>query len=339
MARLPLEQTHSALWRATHKLRGRYASLWALEHLTYTVLRRGGPWTARRLAIHEALVSEATRYGFERQPVPDVTDASPEAFQAAHLEAGCPGVFRGVASSWPAARWTPEHIAAIAGDARIRLLAVAPNQPKGRPGHGRDVSYRAVADSMAAGGELYARFSGLLHERPELIEDLDVTWFRDMRRDHRRFENWGLFMGGADTATALHASIAPNLFLQITGRKRWLIYPAGAAGFLAPAVRASPYFYSHVDVSDPERFPVAEHAPGWVVDLEPGDILYVPPFAWHQVHNHSASLAVGYRWMNVRMGLKASVLQTVLAATGTNPPPWRAKGHRDLPTLLDAVDY
>ena len=146
-------------------------------------------------------------------------------------------------------------------------------------------------------------------------------------------------MGGAGTATGLHSSIAPNLFYQITGRKRWYIYPAWTAPFFAPEVRCSPYFYSEVNVDDTEAWPHAARVPGWVAELEPGDVLYVPAFAWHQVHNHSASIAVGYRWASVPMGWRTSPIQTFLVATCSNPSLRQAKGHRDLPTLLDAIDY
>jgi hypothetical protein len=79
--------------------------------------------------------------------------------------------------------------------------------------------------------------------------------------------------------------------------------------------------------------------PGWVADLEPGDVLYVPAFAWHQVHNFSPSIAVGYRWASARLGWRTSPVQTFLVLTCSNPSLRQAKGHKDLPTLLDAIDY
>jgi hypothetical protein len=339
MKQLPLEDTHAEIWQATARLRRRYSSLWLREHLVYTFTGSAERTRRMRLAASEALVDIALRIGGQRIQVMRVSDLSPAQFHRRFLATQTPVVFSGRGSAWDSALWTADYIADIAGDASVRLLQVAPNEPKGKPGEGLDVSYKDVARSMREGGDVYARFSGLLHERPELVADLDVEWFRNMRRDHRKFENWGFFMGGAGTATALHGAIAPNLFLQVSGEKRWYIYPCQTAGFFAPEVKGSPYFYSFVDVSDPVRWPIAEVAPGWVVDLEPGDILYVPPFAWHQVHNTSPTIAVGYRWMDVRQALQVSKVQTFVAATCTNPAPWKAKGHKDLPSLLDSIDY
>ena len=71
-----------------------------------------------------------------------------------------------------------------------------------------------------------------------------------MRHGHKSSDNWKFFMGGASTASGMHNSIAPNLFYQITGEKRWFIYPAKAAPLFLPIVWCSPYLYSEVDAND-----------------------------------------------------------------------------------------
>ncbi len=291
------------------------------------------------MRVHSELVTLAGELDCEREPIERVEDIAPEDFRERFLDTDTPVVLAGAGNRWPAAQWTHQSLAARCPGTTVRMLRVAPGQPKGRPGEGLDVTYQEIADSMDEGGDLYARFSGIMHQHPELIDDVDVTWFRECRGDHESFENWGFFMGGAGTATGLHSSIAPNLFYQITGRKRWYIYPAKAAPFFAPVVSCSPYFYSEVDVDDTSSWPFAARVPGWIADLEPGDVLYVPAFAWHQVHNFSATIAVGYRWASVRLGWRTSPVQTILVATCTNPSLRQAKGHKDLPTLLDAIDY
>ena len=327
------------LWTDTAALRRRYARRWLMDHLVRTTLRRGNAWTRRRLDTHAALIEVAVDGRVRRGPIDVHEDLAPERFHRDYLDTDTPVVFRGVGCAWAAADWTPEELGRRYPTTTCRLIRAAPNEPKGRPGEGRDATYVEIAESMSEGGDLYARFSGIMNQHPELIEELDLEWFRTMRRDVDRFENWGFFMGGAGTATGLHCSIAPNLFYQITGRKRWYIYPSEADPFFAPAVKCSPYFYSEVDVSDARAWPIAEAVPGWVADLEPGDVLFVPAFAWHQVHNETATIASGYRWMDPKLGWRNSPLKTFLAATCTNPPLWKAKGHRDLPTLLDAIDY
>lgn len=339
--------TQHGFWAATRKLRKRYNRLWLADHCARTLLRRKTRFTASRLRVHAELVRLAQELSSQpdgvardrRQPVDRVRDIAPQEFRRRYFDTETPVVIEGVGSAWEAANWTHQTIGQRYSQTEVRLLRAAPNEPKGRPGEGRDATYREIADSIDAGGDMYARFSGIMHQHPEMVDDMDVEWFRAMRNDRRRFENWGFFMGGAGTATGLHGSIAPNLFYQISGKKRWWIYPAAAGPFFAPACKCSPYFYSEVDVSAADKWPIAAHVPGWIADLEPGDVLYVPSFAWHQVYNPTATIAVGYRWATLGLGWRASRIQTLLVLTCSNPSLLRARSHKDLPSLLDAVDY
>jgi hypothetical protein len=341
-------------WIQTRRLRRRYHRLWLADHAARTVLRRETWLTERRLRVHHELVQlvlgrDSKTAGGDaphnaspidrRRPVDRVRDIDPLDFRERYFDTDTPVVMAGAGAAWPAASWTHAMLGSRYEKTSVRLLRAAPNEPKGRPGEGREATYAEIAASMDTGGDLYARFSGIMHQHPELVNDVDVEWFRSMRGDRRSFENWGFFMGGAATATGLHCSIAPNLFYQISGRKRWWIYPAAAAPFFAPPAKCSPYFYSEVDVSDPDKWPIARCVPGWIADLEPGDVLYVPSFAWHQIYNPTATIAVGYRWAKLGLGWRASALMTLLVLTCSNPSLMRARGHKDLPSLLDAVDY
>jgi lysine-specific demethylase 8 len=332
-------KTFEHFWLQTRKLRRRYNRLWLLDHATRTFTRKDNRWTGSRRTVHEELVAKAGELNFSRRALERIENIDPAEFRSRYLDTDTPVVLAGAGKDWPAASWTHQALAKRCPDTTVRLIRAAPGEQKGRPGEGLDVTYGDVANSMDAGGDLYARFSGIMHQHPELVDDVDVDWFRECRGDHKSFENWGFFMGGAGTATGLHSSIAPNLFYQITGTKRWYIYPAMAAPFFVPEVRCSPYFYSEVNVDNPHEWPFVEKVPGWIADLEPGDVLYVPAFAWHQVHNFSPSIAVGYRWASARLGWRASPVQTLLVLSCTNPSLRQAKGHKDLPTLLDAIDY
>ena len=292
-------------WAGTLALRRRYNRLWLMDHAARTFSGRDNRWTERRLRAHRELVARALELRSERRPIERLNDIDPADFRQRYLDTDTPVVLAGAGRDWPAAAWTHQEIAARCPETNVRLLRAAPGEAKGNPGEGRNVSYADIAASMDSGGDLYARFSGIMHQHPELVDDVDLNWFREHRGDHKSFENWGFFMGGAGTATGLHSSIAPNLFYQITGRKRWYIYPAMAAPFFVPAVKCSPYFYSEVDVDDVDAWPIAAAVPGWIADLEPGDVLYVPAFAWHQVHNYSPTIAVGYRWAKARLGWRA----------------------------------
>jgi len=328
-----------AIWAATRDLRRQYDRLWFRDHVARTFLRRDNRYTRRRLEQYDVLVGKALSFGGQRQRVDEVVDIDPADFGERYLDTDTPVVFKGAGKRWEACNWTPESIAERAGETTVRILQASPSQPKAETGTGYDADYKEIAKSMREGGDLYARFSMLFSQFPEFLDDLDLDWFRTMRRDMNRSELWVFFMGGEGTATGLHSSIAPNLFYQITGRKRWYIYPAAAAPFFRPAVNCSPFFYSEIDADRPDEWPIAEVAPGWYTDLDPGDILWIPAFAWHQVHNHTATIAAGYRWQDFRLGWRTSKIQTLLAATCTNPAPWKAATEKDLPKLFDEIGY
>ena len=59
--------------------------------------------------------------------------------------------------------------------------------------------------------------------------------------------------------------------------------------------------------------------------LEPGDILYNPPFYWHQIKNLDKNIAIGFRWYSLSSMLKSSLTQTLLSLTASNPSISKAK--------------
>ena len=87
------------------------------------------------------------------------------------------------------------------------------------------------------------------------------------------------------------------------------------------------------DRFNPEK-PDFDSCPGmavtqvWECTLESGDVLFNPPFWWHQVHNVTPSIGVGFRWFDLIDNLKSSPMGTALTLLATNPPIWTATKHR-----------
>jgi ribosomal protein L16 Arg81 hydroxylase len=55
------------------------------------------------------------------------------------------------------------------------------------------------------------------------------------------------------------------------------------------------------------------------VMLEPGDVLYNPPFYWHHVANITDNVSVGVRWYSFRDAMQAAPLKNILSFMATNP--------------------
>mmetsp|Transcript_27044 Transcript_27044/g.89805 ORF Transcript_27044/g.89805 Transcript_27044/m.89805 type:complete len:867 (-) Transcript_27044:95-2695(-) len=102
-----------------------------------------------------------------------------------------------------------------------------------------------------------------------------------------------LFVSFSDFMTAIHYDQQHNLFLQIRGAKRFLLFD----GALLPAVYAYPSHHpldrkARLDLENPdfERFSKARALKGRGVEavLERGDILFMPMSWFHHVHSVGA---------------------------------------------------
>jgi hypothetical protein len=63
-----------------------------------------------------------------------------------------------------------------------------------------------------------------------------------------------------------------------------------------------------IDFRDPDlaRYPLYRHTELLHADLEPGDVLYVPPFWWHHVVNPEVSIGLALWWQNIVPACRAS---------------------------------
>jgi hypothetical protein len=110
-----------------------------------------------------------------------------------------------------------------------------------------------------------------------------------------------MWMGPAGTFTPLHFDLTNNLIVQVVGAKRVIMSP--------PSQTPKLYNHRHVfsavhDITDEARlnhYPRARSAQTIEVDLEAGDILFMPIGWWHQVTALDFSVSLTYtnfRWPN-----------------------------------------
>jgi lysine-specific demethylase 8 len=109
--------------------------------------------------------------------------------------------------------------------------------------------------------------------------------------------------------------------VQVYGKKKWVLYPAGDRIFLDARTERRPYYFSNVipDAGPDKQLPLQHLASKREVILEPGDILWVPPFVWHYIENLSDSIGVSYKYANFSSSLKSSRMLTLLFLFTTKP--------------------
>ena len=130
----------------------------------------------------------------------------------------------------------------------------------------------------------YLHDTPLLTEGSTLLDDLHglpLDWLPAWYRD--RWWRFALFFVGAPgSLTPLHFDSLEthNLFFQISGHKRFIIVPPDA---VARCYRRD-WRWADVDAERPDllRFPRFEHIGARECTLGTGDMLYIPPRAFHR---------------------------------------------------------
>ena len=224
----------------------------------------------------------------------------------------------GARTSAPVQRWDPEYLVARAGHARLALLAGVYEPGANTVGFPAarevDTTLGEVVAALLAGdpskGYVFNCESGVLrsnesspelqmgwgdHPNPGLAalgDELEPPSFLRKEDLIHAF----LVLGGPEHAAPLHYDLGgeAKALVQIRGRKRMLFFPPAQVPFLgfpgwfeeSPTPYSSPHA-SRVDLRRPDfaRFPDLARARALEARLEPGDIVYWPPFWAHDVTN------------------------------------------------------
>ena len=107
---------------------------------------------------------------------------------------------------------------------------------------------------------------------------------------------------GAHIITVIASQVSPlhhdhwdNILCQIEGKRSFTVFSPFQTAFLYP--QGEDMYFSQLDPAAPDlqRFPDFTHATPVHVELEAGDMLFLPAFWWHQVH-HAAmrNIAVNF---------------------------------------------
>lgn len=257
----------------------------------------------------------------ERRPIREIALTSPVEFARSHEPDWEPVVFRDVAAQWPAVlKWDLEFFAREHG----KTVAVLGDQ-HGLFGESETGEYEIstigqVIAGIRSGQHRALRFSPVIEENPQLKDDLDMKWLAEFRSPFSVRGVPQLFLAPRGTYTPMHCALECNAFVQIYGKKRWILYPSMYMPLMEPPAARRVYFYSGVRPDHPSpEFPLAPYAPSVEVVLNPGDVLYVPPFAWHHVENVTDTIAIGYRYNSLRTAFRTPWPMTILRFMATKP--------------------
>lgn len=229
-----------------------------------------------------------------------ISPPSTEEFRCRYVDARKPVIIVGAVDDWPARlSWSAEYLTSRFGDREVPVAGVARKRVENYGATGipyRNESLRACVKHLQAATTDHGYAMFLLDESlPELKADLRTPAFAPPAP-------WSIYkfwMSAADTRTPLHMDLPDNLFAQFVGRKEVRLY--------APAQERRMYRHppwsrlpqvSQVDAYEPDlaRFPRFAEARALQCIVEPGELLYIPRFWWHQIRSQSFSISVNYWW-------------------------------------------
>jgi len=214
--------------------------------------------------------------------------------------AGTPLLIEGSLDDCPAVgRWTAEYLREHAGSVRTKAYVFPDENIRIDPRTGFELletSLGEYADEVLAGRAPGHYFHAPVSALPDALRaDLpDPVYCRGALR--RRTNLW---FSAPGTVTRLHFDLPHNLIAQITGQKRFLLYPAREYRNLHPfRPWSSVPHVSQVDLGAPdvERFPRLPFASGFHCDLREGDMLFMPSRMWHYALSLGTSVTINHWW-------------------------------------------
>jgi hypothetical protein len=240
-------------------------------------------------------------------PLPELRDATREAF-AAEIEPGYrPVVLRGLVRDWPAAAAGAQSPAALAAylagfDRGADVEAfVGPAAMGGRYFYGADMRGFNFERRKGKLGEALAMLVRVAEEAdpprfyigasaiPEVLPGFDAA--NPMPLFGPGMAVPRAWIGNRSTVTT-HYDLSDNIACVVAGRRRFTLFPPEQIanlyiGPLDHTMAGQPASMVALDNPDLERFPRFREAlaASMTAVLEPGDAIYVPSLWWHHVES------------------------------------------------------
>jgi cupin-like protein len=226
-----------------------------------------------------------------------------------HLSGNEPVLIMDGLSDWPAiSRWSPKTLGDLAPDALVDLMVTmngsfrfnpdySPVDPSNQLFVRNQPFKRAVQEIVSkepSTTKYYITQASIPRRIPALLSDIKCWWPVETSA-------LNLWFGSSGVITTLHFDKSPNLFAQIHGTKRFTLFHPDQSKYLYPYPGDSdaPHL-SFVDVEKPDftKYPDYSMAVPESFDIQPGQMMFLPPLWWHHVESVTMSISVN-QWLQV----------------------------------------
>ncbi|MCF8059081.1 MAG: cupin-like domain-containing protein [Bacteriovoracaceae bacterium] len=301
-----------------NQLYRKYYFYWFLEHIL-------GSFGASNIQEKRWLLNQQLSDYYINQPkkdfvqIDEVDSISLEDFKKEYYYKNKPVILRNFAKDWPCVqKWSPEFFKSQYPDYPM----VITDYHRDRGGQNEEVLLKDYLERIDAGEAIYARFVKLLHDKPELKNDLNLDMINCLKRKSDYWVATQFFMGPPKTSTYLHCAFINNFFVQCYGEKDWLLMSPKYNALFHPPTDHAPTFRCHEIYEHPsfKETDVFSHIDVYKFTVRKGDLFYNPPFHWHYVTNKTFSISLSLRIMSILSAIRSSPMLSFLTATATNPP-------------------
>ena len=235
------------------------------------------------------------------------TGIDSQMFLDRHYAANRPALLHGEIAHWPAlARWTPDYLREMIGDRPVEFQGDRSTNPqfeRDEDAHRRTMPFAAyldLIDSDGPGNDAYiTAYNSAQNVASFAPLDTDIGDLEKLLQPGVPFAKGMLWIGPGGTFTPLHHDLTNNLLTQVVGHKRVVLVSPDAT----PRLYNDQHVFSRIgDIEgDLTGFPDAEDVRTHVVDLYPGDALFIPIGWWYQVRSHDFSVSItntNFIWPN-----------------------------------------
>ena len=253
--------------------------------------------------LHEVMQKNAEIKAPEKLPVIDFKKLEKHKFIKQYVNPGHPAVIKGFSAT--AFSWSLDWFFSNFGDIKFPLINRAYESFETQP-------LKIISED---GNYAFANSEQLFRDFEFLTKGLENHKLKDILSGHRQFSAQFFVSSEAGSYTRLHSGHTGFMYYNIQGNKLWdIIDPFYLSLIYA---HLNPFDgRSIVGTFNDERLkslPLLKYCPRYRVELEPGDLLWVPCYWWHAVKSLSkGNLAISNRW-NGRPGKNfadASPVQT-----------------------------
>jgi hypothetical protein len=232
-------------------------------------------------------------------PIERIKAPPAEIFRKHYVARPRPVILTGAIDDWPARTlWSPEHFRAAYGDRKLWVIPTREGRAAFHPKGGVPYESMRLADYLDGLLETPPRFYMVFRveeQLPELLQDIRLpVYCRDARWQRSRF-----WFAPPDVGGALHRDLPENLYAQVSGRKKWMLFDRKETRRMySHPLRSGVPNYSRADAEKPdyEQFPRLREARMHVAVLEPGELLYIPSLWWHQARSIHTSISINLWW-------------------------------------------